>query len=124
MKRVLLKNALLPLILIGGMTWSTSAPAATNGVAKESLTPPAMEREFRGAWIASVANIDWPSKRTLTTEEQKRELIQLFDRIAELKFNAVFLQIRPSCDALYPSSLEPWSEYMTGEMGKAPQPFY
>lgn len=81
-------------------------------------------REMRGVWVATVANIDWPSKRTLTSEEQKAELIAILDKCVELNLNVVVLQVRPACDALYASKLEPWSEFLTGEMGKAPEPFY
>jgi uncharacterized lipoprotein YddW (UPF0748 family) len=90
----------------------------------ENITPPALIREFRGAWVATVANIDFPSKPTLTTEEQKTELIAILDRAAILKLNAVIFQVRPGCDALYSSPYEPWSEFLTGEMGKPPEPFY
>lgn len=86
--------------------------------------PPQPKREFRGAWIASVANIDWPSTNRLSTAAQKAELIGILDKAAALRLNAIILQVRPSCDALYASSIEPWSEYLTGEMGKPPQPFY
>src|SRR5215471_9699440 len=88
------------------------------------LTPPVPAREFRGLWIATVANIDWPSKPGLSTAEQKRELIAILDRAAQLRLNAVIVQVRPACDALYASSIEPWSEYLTGTMGRAPSPFY
>jgi uncharacterized lipoprotein YddW (UPF0748 family) len=88
------------------------------------VTPPPPLREFRAAWVASVANIDWPSRKNLTTAEQRSELIAILDRAAQLKLNAIVLQVRPACDALYQSSIEPWSEYLTGMMGKAPQPFY
>ncbi|MEI7732955.1 MAG: family 10 glycosylhydrolase [Verrucomicrobiota bacterium] len=84
--------------------------------------PPA--REFRAAWVASVNNIDWPSKPGLPTDQQKSELISILDRAAKLHLNAIILQVRPSCDALYASRLEPWSEYLTGQMGKAPEPWY
>ena len=85
---------------------------------------PAINREFRAAWVATVANIDWPSKRGLTTAEQQRELIAILDRAVELNLNAIVFQVRPHCDALYASQLEPWSEYLTGTMGQAPEPFY
>ncbi|MFN7138558.1 MAG: glycoside hydrolase family 10 protein [Limisphaerales bacterium] len=85
---------------------------------------PKVPREFRSAWIATVANIDWPSKRNLTTEQQKAELIEMMDKSVQMNLNSLILQIRPMCDALYPSELEPWSEFLTGEMGKAPEPFY
>lgn len=85
---------------------------------------PAVAREFRGAWVASVANIDWPSRPGLTTERQQAELLALLDRAAQLRLNAVIFQIRPGGDALYASTLEPWSEYLTGAMGRPPVPFW
>jgi len=85
---------------------------------------PTIPREFRAVWVATVANIDWPSTPGLTTQEQKDELITILDRCVEMNFNAVVLQVRPTADALYASELEPWSYYLTGEMGKAPEPYY
>ncbi|MDP6035672.1 MAG: family 10 glycosylhydrolase, partial [Verrucomicrobiota bacterium] len=79
-------------------------------------------REFRGAWIATVNNIDWPSKPGLNSAQQQEELREIIDRAAQLKLNALIFQVRPACDALYISKLEPWSEYLTGKMGKAPKP--
>jgi uncharacterized lipoprotein YddW (UPF0748 family) len=83
-----------------------------------------LRREFRAAWVATVANIDWPSKPGLSTDEQKQEMINLLDDAARMNLNAIILQVRPSCDAIYESKLEPWSEFLTGKMGKAPEPFY
>lgn len=74
--------------------------------------------------MASVGNIDWPSKQGLTSAEQQTELRTLLDMCVRLNLNAVILQMRPCCDALYASKLEPWSEYLTGTMGKAPEPYY
>ncbi len=91
---------------------------------ESAVRPPALDREFRGVWIATVANIDWPSKPGLSTAQQKAELLSLLNRAADLKLNAVIFQVRPACDAMYPSKLEPWSEYLTGAMGKPPEPFY
>ncbi len=88
------------------------------------VTPPPPPREFRGVWIATVANIDWPSKPGLGVAQQKAELIALLDRAAQLKLNAVIFQVRPTSDAMYASAIEPWSEYLTGTMGRAPQPLY
>lgn len=85
---------------------------------------PAPPREFRAAWIATVANIDWPSRPGLSVDQQKAELLRIMDRAAELNLNALIFQVRPACDAMYQSSLEPWSEFLTGTMGKAPEPFY
>ncbi len=98
-------------------------PAATV-YAPSSIKPPPPPREFRGVWVASVGNIDWPSKKGLTTDQQKAEMIHLLDRAAQLRLNAIILQVRPGCDALYASPHEPWSEYLTGVMGQAPKPFY
>ncbi|WOB44406.1 family 10 glycosylhydrolase [Thermoleptolyngbya oregonensis NK1-22] len=81
-------------------------------------------REFRAAWVAIVWNIDFPSARTLTTDQQQAELIAIFDRLRSLHFNAVILQIRPEGDALYASTLEPWSFWLTGTQGKPPSPAY
>ncbi|MGI8966616.1 MAG: glycoside hydrolase family 10 protein, partial [Limisphaerales bacterium] len=89
-----------------------------------AVTPPKLEREFRGLWIASVSNAQWPSKKGLPVEQQKNEFIKILEMAEKLKLNAIVFQVRPMCDALYDSPIEPWSEYLTGEMGKAPQPFY
>jgi uncharacterized lipoprotein YddW (UPF0748 family) len=86
--------------------------------------PPEVQREFRGVWVATVGNIDWPSRPGLSTAAQQRELIAILDRARALNLNAVVLQVRPATDALYASSLEPWSEYLTGTMGRAPAPYY
>jgi uncharacterized lipoprotein YddW (UPF0748 family) len=75
-------------------------------------------------WVATVNNGDWPSRRDLTVEDQKREMIAILDRAAALHLTAIFLQIRPMADAFYPSSLEPWSEFLSGTTGKAPEPLY
>ncbi|MGI8906607.1 MAG: glycoside hydrolase family 10 protein [Candidatus Sumerlaeaceae bacterium] len=90
----------------------------------QQTTGPKAMREFRGVWVATVSNIDWPSSRGLTTEQQKAELIAICDRSKELNLNAIVFQGRPSCDALYESKLEPWAEYLTGEQGKPPEPYY
>ena len=88
------------------------------------VIPPEPTREFRGAWVATVANIDWPSRKALSTQEQKAELLAILDRAVQLKLNAIIFQVRPACDAMYASRIEPWSEYLTGTMGKPPEPFY
>ncbi|HUF30571.1 MAG TPA: family 10 glycosylhydrolase [Gemmatimonadaceae bacterium] len=86
--------------------------------------PPPLDREFRAAWVATVGNIDWPSRPGLTSEQQQSELVAIFDRAAALNLNAVIFQVRPASDAFYDSELEPWSEWLTGEMGRAPSPYY
>src|SRR5689334_15322623 len=80
--------------------------------------------EFRAAWIATVVNIDWPSKSGLPVDFQKLEFTSMLDMHKKNGLNAVIVQVRPSADAFYPSKYEPWSEYLTGTQGKAPYPFY
>lgn len=82
--------------------------------------PPPLTREFRAAWIATVYNIDWPSKKGLPAANQQAELRTMLDRLAALHFNAVIFQVRPECDALYQSAREPWSAWLTGTQGKSP----
>ncbi len=82
------------------------------------------KRELRGAWIATVANIDWPSSKNSTSGEKIKELVEIFERLSGSGINAVFFQIRTECDALYESNLEPWSYWLTGEQGKEPDPFF
>lgn len=93
-------------------------------LSKQSISHPNIEREFRAAWVASVANINWPSSPNLTSEEQKAEAIQLLDLLSEANYNAVIFQARPQADALYNSELEPWSYYLTGKQGVPPDPYY
>lgn len=88
------------------------------------INPPPAPREFRAAWVATVSNIDWPSRASLSSAQQQAEIISILERAKEIKLNAIILQVRPSADAIYPSALEPWSEYLTGEQDKAPQPWY
>jgi uncharacterized lipoprotein YddW (UPF0748 family) len=94
------------------LTVSTALPAAAPTVTAS--------RELRGLWIASVANIDWPSKPGLPAAQQKQEYENLLDRAKATGVNAVFVQIRPTADSFYPSSLEPWSQYLTGTQGQDP----
>lgn len=79
---------------------------------------------MRGLWVATVKNIDWPSKPNLPSEAQQQEAIAILDKAKSLNLNAIFLQIRPASDALYQSSFEPMSIYLTGQSGQAPEPFY
>lgn len=82
------------------------------------------KREFRAAWIATVSNIDWPSKPGLPSVQQQQEFISRLDQLQQLGCNAVIVQIRPAADALYESSFEPWSRFLTGRQGQAPFPYY
>ncbi len=95
-----------------GQGWG---PAGADG-----LEPPEMRREYRAAWVAVVANIDWPSRRDLDVASMRAEMKSIVDAAAGLHLNALIVQVRPACDAIYPSELEPWSEFLTGQSGKAP----
>ncbi|UZH56707.1 family 10 glycosylhydrolase [Salinimicrobium tongyeongense] len=88
------------------------------------INSPFVMREFRAAWIATVANINWPSKAGLSTAQQQKEAINLLDFLVEHNYNAVIFQARPQADALYESELEPWSFFLTGVQGQAPDPYY
>jgi uncharacterized lipoprotein YddW (UPF0748 family) len=96
------------------------APPASVPVATAAALPPAPPREWRAAWIATVANIDWPSKPGLSADAQQAEIRSLCDTAVRVGLNALILQVRTSADALYESRLEPWSEYLTGVQGQHP----
>ncbi|GMQ82050.1 MAG: hypothetical protein BMS9Abin05_1491 [Rhodothermia bacterium] len=87
-------------------------------------TLPPLNREFRGVWVATVDNIDWPSEPGLSTADQQAEMLAILDRVKELKLNAIIFQVRPTADAFYLSEFEPWSAYLTGTQGKPPDPYY
>ncbi len=76
--------------------------------------------EMRAVWIATVANIDWPSKMNLTAEQQKKEFIELLELCKDYHMNTVVFQVRPVADAFYASKYEPWSQWLTGQQGKEP----
>ena len=112
----------------------TTTPAEVNSeelpdtveVEKEILKnePPIDVAEFRAAWIATVANINWPSRSGLSSGQQQQEAIKLLDFLSNHNYNAVIFQVRPQADALYQSDLEPWSYFLSGTQGKAPEPYY
>jgi uncharacterized lipoprotein YddW (UPF0748 family) len=108
-------------VLAAAVILSSAALDAQQGVAASDSAPP-VRREFRGVWVASVANIDWPSRPGLSTWEQQEELVRVLNRAIALGLNAIVLQVRPAADALYASPHEPWSEYLTGRQGVAPEP--
>ena len=87
----------------------------------QSIAP---KREFRGAWIATVINLDWPSTRFLGENAQQSELLRILDELQDAGINAVFFQIRCEADAFYQSDIEPWSYWLTGSQGNAPEGFY
>jgi len=80
--------------------------------------------EFRAVWVATVDNIDWPSRGNYNPDSQRAEFIKLLDMHQRNGMNALVVQVRPATDAFYPSAYEPWSEWLTGKQGKAPSPYY
>lgn len=116
------KNIELP----NGETPSTNFPSKGLPSTPVTLLPlsysmPEMPREFRGVWIATVANIDWPISGADSWEKKKADFIKLLDYYKGLNFNAVIVQVRAAGDAFYPSNYSPWSKYLTGKQGQAPQ---
>jgi uncharacterized lipoprotein YddW (UPF0748 family) len=88
-------------------------------VPTDTAAPP-VQREMRGLWIATVANIDWPSSKTLPLAQQKAELVDILDRARAAGLNTIVFQVRPAGDAVYESSLEPWASMLTGTQGTSP----
>ncbi|WP_405941398.1 glycoside hydrolase family 10 protein [Streptomyces sp. NBC_00207] len=114
-RRVLLAGA------VGVIAAATSGPAAAAARRTSSgPSPRAAAADFRGMWIASVSNVDWPSRSGLSAGRQRTELLRLLDTAVARRLNAVILQVRPAADALWPSKLEPWSQWLTGEQGVDP----
>src|SRR5215510_5362158 len=93
-------------------------------LAQTSQSSPLTTSEFRGVWIATVDNIDWPLRGMTDPESQKAEYIRQLDMHQKNGMNAVIVQVRPAADAFYPSPYEPWSEWLTGRQGKPPVPLY
>ncbi len=94
------------------------------GYLPAKINAPEPRREFRAAWIATVHNLDWPSKPGLPPQQQRAEMVALLDLAAASGLNAVILQVRTECDAFYRSNLEPWSYFLTGNQGSAPSDGY
>ncbi|GED83646.1 hypothetical protein TNCT6_07310 [Streptomyces sp. 6-11-2] len=115
-RRVLLRAAgLMAGLAATGLPVPAAAAAAADG------TPTAYrDRELRGEWIATVANIDWPSRTGLSPAAQQAEFVALLDHAASIGLNAIFAQVRPAADAFWPSRYEPWSQYLTGTQGQDP----
>lgn len=106
------------LSLACAMSCSTAPPV----IAPDPPAP--LAREFRAVWVATVDNIDWPSKRGITTQQAMLELDTIFDKAQKVGLNAIIFQVRPHADAMYESTIEPWSEYLTGQQGRKPNPYW
>ncbi|MFJ3726162.1 glycoside hydrolase family 10 protein [Streptomyces sp. NPDC090045] len=104
----------------GVIAAATSGPAAAAAGRTSSGPSARAAADFRGMWIASVSNVDWPSQSGLSAARQRTELLRLLDTAVARRLNAVILQVRPAADAFWPSKLEPWSQWLTGEQGADP----
>ncbi len=93
-----------------------------SSAAKSQSSAP--KREMRGVWIATIADLDWPSSNRISSGEQQAELKSMIDSLKLMGFNAIFFQVRSECDAMYKSKIEPWSYWLTGVQGEAPHPFF
>jgi uncharacterized lipoprotein YddW (UPF0748 family) len=99
---------------------SMGCASVSRGIRTADGPPPVIRREMRGLWVATVANIDWPSRKGLSQRAQKKELLDILDRASRIGFNTIVLQVRPAADALYSSELEPWAAWLTGNQGENP----
>jgi uncharacterized lipoprotein YddW (UPF0748 family) len=122
MRKILLIALVSVFVLI-----NTSCATAQQGfvnVSPAEAKIPDPPREMRAMWVSTVGNGVWPSKGTFNVEAQKKEMIALLDSAQKNHLNCVIFQVRTACDALYPSQIEPWSEYLTGQQGKPPTPMW
>jgi uncharacterized lipoprotein YddW (UPF0748 family) len=108
-------------ILIVAITLLFTFPFSSSA---QQTTKSAPKREFRGVWVATVSNIDWPSRPGLSADQQKQELIGLLEKHKGNGMNAIILQVRPAADAFYAKSREPWSQWLMGKQGLAPAEGY
>ncbi|MEU9114622.1 family 10 glycosylhydrolase [Streptomyces sp. NPDC048483] len=104
----------------GALGVASSLLGAGEAAAAAGTAGPARPGGMRGMWLATVANLDWPTKPGLPPAEQQRQLRALLDAAVERRLNTVYFQVRPTADALWPSPYEPWSQYLTGKQGKDP----
>ena len=84
---------------------------------QQGLSQPPPKREFRAAWVATVTNLDWPTSPGASTASQKSQLTDILNGLQAAGINVVIFQVRPECDALYASTIEPWSYWLTGSQG-------
>jgi uncharacterized lipoprotein YddW (UPF0748 family) len=98
----------------------TPGPVPTPAPRRDPNVVPVIDRELRGIWFTTVANIDWPSKPGLSEDQQRTELLTLLDRAQAAGMNAIFFHVRPNADAVYRSSLEPWASLLSGTQGTDP----
>ncbi len=123
-RRLLVASVLTASMTLAGTSAVASVSAGASGAdpdqAECTVSPDAPKRQLRAEWIASVVNIDWPSRTGLSPAQQKAELRAWYDGAVDRGLNSVVVQVRPTADTFWPSDLEPWSRYLTGEPGGDP----
>ncbi len=112
--------ASLHVALLASCTSTAPTRPAWAPTSATQLSPPRINEQFRGLWVATVNNIDWPSSPTLPAAAQQAEMRDILDRARDSGFNAILLQVRPTADAVYRSSIEPTSAFITGRQGLDP----
>jgi len=117
-----IKRCLVPVLAAAIAACSSSGTDITTPppVTPADTAAPAVQREMRGLWIATVANIDWPSRSSLPADQQRAELVDILTRAQTTGINTIVLHVRPAGDALYESALEPWGVMLTGTQGSSP----
>ena len=115
-----LRASALVVVAAAACSQGPTVPGTPVPVGPDPDVLPAITREFRGVWTATVSNIDWPSRAGLTADQQRAELATILDRAVAAGMNAVVLHVRPAGDALYRSSIEPWGRMLTGTQGVDP----
>ncbi len=120
------KNKLFIFVLVASLFCNIAVFASENSFVTQYKKEARIQQkyEFRGTWVSTVTNIDWPSTSNKTSEQQKQEFLEIVKQSKSMNLNALIVQVRPSADAFYNSAITPWSKYLTGEQGKAPNPYY
>ena len=118
MKKTTLKLAFLGLLLL---TVTIAKSQCVTGTEFSKTTP---KKDLRGVFVASVYNLNWPTNKLASPATQQAELIAILDNLVANGYNSVFLQVRSEGDAIYPSAIEPWSQWLTGTQGLAPNPIW
>ena len=99
------------------------AQPLADSVAEQKIIP-VPKREFRGVWVATVENIDWPTSARMTSAQQQQQLTDILNAHQKTGINAIMFQVRPAADAYYAKGTEPWAKWLTGKQGQPPVPFY
>ena len=114
------RRALPLLVFVAACGGGSAGITSPTPVTPADTATPSIQREMRGLWIATVANIDWPSRSTLTADQQRAELLDILNKAALIHINTIVFHVRPAADAVYQSALEPWGAMLTGTQGTSP----